>query len=75
MLRRFYFVIALDESPEPNSLLDNAAWKAAVTLFNEHFMQAEQEAGTSLRPRLISAGDDPSAVSLNKNWKQLDSYE
>lgn len=58
--------IALDESAEPNSLLDSAAWKTAVTQFNEHFTQAEQEAGVALRPRLISAGDDPSAVRLGK---------
>lgn len=43
--------------------MDNAAWKAAVTLFNDHFSRAEKEAGAALRPRLISAaGGDPSAV-------------
>jgi hypothetical protein len=45
------------------SLLDNAHWKAAVTQFNDHFTQAEKEAGSALRPRLISASSgDPSAV-------------
>ena len=54
---------ALDGMTSSNSLLDNATWKAAVTEFNDHFTQAEKEAGSALRPRLISASSgDPSAV-------------
>lgn len=56
---------ALDGMSSQNSLLDNAGWKAAVTQFNDHFTQAEKEAGSALRPRLTSASSgDPSAVRL-----------
>ena len=54
---------ALDGMSSPISLLDNTHWKVAVTQFNDHFTQAEKEAGSALRPRLISAfSGDPSAV-------------
>jgi hypothetical protein len=67
---------ALDGMSSPNSLLDNAGWKAAVTQFNDHFTQAEKEAGSALRPRLTSASSgDPSAVRLliktNNMWHRI----
>ena len=66
---RYTYFIALDEDPQRLSLLDNAAWKAAVVRFNENFTQAEKEAGTLLRPRIASAsGGDPSVVLLNQNY-------
>ncbi|KAI9564905.1 hypothetical protein GHT06_008646 [Daphnia sinensis] len=64
---------ALDENPSPTSLLDNAAWKSAVTQFNDHFAQGEKEAGAALRPRLLStsSGDPTTLLNSLLEFKEL----